>query len=301
MEPAIFFASFGFFPIQVPSLYSFSGPVIASGLRLNGTPISRCSALTMPHFLQDVSPSKLVTHACLPPTGQIEFEANSITTFTTVKKITRTMKTENMSDFDDILAKIKELKEKTTKTLEKWEPKKIYRGEEMAEHLRIAGQNTAYRTLLLRDSMLLSGPEEDNMMSWLEKEQEQLSILTFENDVLRQQGLIEGIKTLMDLLAYKTLQQKQQDLKKYEREYGPLLKNLEKVRRDEFEEFQRLKKSKNTETEVTREKWEVIREMRDDDQWMDEEEAKEPRYETPEFSYPKDPDDEDEDEKDRWG
>ena len=149
--------------------------------------------------------------------------------------------------------------------------------------------------------MLLSGPEEDNMMSWLEKEQEQLSILTFENDVLRQQGLIEGIKTLMDLLAYKTLQQKQQDLKKYEREYGPLLKNLEKVRRDEFEEFQRLKKSKNTETEVTREKWEVIREMRDDDQWMDEEEAKEPRYETPEFSYPKDPDDEDEDEKDRWG
>jgi hypothetical protein len=65
----------------------------------------------MPHFLQDVSPSKLVTHACLPPTGQIEFEANSITTFTTVKKITRTMKTENMSDFDDVLAKIKKLKE----------------------------------------------------------------------------------------------------------------------------------------------------------------------------------------------
>jgi hypothetical protein len=49
----------------------------------------------------------LVTHACLPPTGQIEFEANSITTFTTVKKITRTAKTENMSDFDNILAKIK--------------------------------------------------------------------------------------------------------------------------------------------------------------------------------------------------
>ena len=238
---------------------------------------------------------------CLPPVGQVEFEANNITTFTTLKKITSIMKTQNMSDFDDILAKIKELKEKTTKTLEKWEPKKIYRGEEMAEHLRTAGQNTAYRTLLLRDSMLLSGPEEDNMMSWLEKEQEQLSILTFENDVLRQQGLIEGIKTLMDLLAYKILQQKQQDLKKYEREYGPLLKNLEKVRRDEFEEFQRLKKSKNTETEVTREKWEVIREMRDDDQWMDEEEAKEPRYETPEFSYPKDPDDEYEDEKDRWG
>ena len=47
----------------------------------------------------------------------MEFEANNITTFTTVKKITRTMKTENMSDFDDTLAKIKELKEKTTKAL----------------------------------------------------------------------------------------------------------------------------------------------------------------------------------------
>ena len=75
MEPAIFFASFLFFPIQVPSLYSF--PLIASGLRPNGIPISRCSALTMPHFLQDVSPYKSITHVCLPPTGQIESEANS--------------------------------------------------------------------------------------------------------------------------------------------------------------------------------------------------------------------------------
>ena len=107
--------------------------------------------------MQDVSPSKLVTHACLPPTGQIEFEANSITTFTTVKKITRTMKTENMSDFDDVLAKIKELKEETTKDLEIWEPKKIYRGKEMAEHLRIAGQNTAYRMSLLHRSMFIHG------------------------------------------------------------------------------------------------------------------------------------------------
>ena len=75
VEPGIFFASFLFFPIQVPRLYSFQ--LIASGLRPNGTPISRCSALTMPHFLQDVSPSKSVTHVCLPPTGQVEFEANS--------------------------------------------------------------------------------------------------------------------------------------------------------------------------------------------------------------------------------
>ena len=246
----------------------------------------------MPHFLQDVSPSKLVTHACLPPTGQIEFEANSITTFTTVKKITRTTKTENMSGFDDVLAKIKELKEETTKYLEIWDPKKIDRGEEMAEHLRIAGQNTAYRTLLLRDSMLLSGPEEDNMMSWLEKEQEQLSILTFENDVLRQQGLIEGIKKIMSLLSFKTLQQNQKMLLLYEK--------LEKVKRDELEELKLLEKSKNTETEATREKWEVIREMRWDEQWMDDAEAKEPRFETPEFSYPKDPDDEDKDEKERW-
>ena len=40
---------------------------------------------------------------CLPPTGQIEFEANGITTFTTVKKITRTMKTENMKRLKVIL------------------------------------------------------------------------------------------------------------------------------------------------------------------------------------------------------
>ena len=121
-----------------------------------------------------------------------------------MKKITRTTKTENMSGFDDVLAKIKELKEETTKYLEIWDPKKIDRGEEMAEHLRIAGQNTAYRTLLLRDSMLLSGPVEDNMKSWLEAEEGLLSALTFENEVLRQQGLIEGIKTMMSLLAYKT-------------------------------------------------------------------------------------------------
>jgi len=73
----------------------------------------------MPHFLQDVSPSKSVTHVCLPPTGQIEFEANSITTFTTVKKITSIMKTENMSDFDDVLAKIKELKEESLVMIKK--------------------------------------------------------------------------------------------------------------------------------------------------------------------------------------
>ena len=201
------------------------------------------------------------------------------------------MKTENMSDFDDVLAKIKELKEETTKDLEIWEPKKIYRGKEMAEHLRIAGQNTAYRTLLLRDSMLLSGPVVDNMKSWLEAEEGLLSTLTFENDVLRQQGLIEGIKTMMSLLAYKTFKQKQKELEKYEQLY----KNLEEVKRREFEELKLLKKSKNVETEATREKWEVIREMRWDDQWMDDaEEAKEPRYETPEFSYPKDPDDKDE-------
>ena len=232
---------------------------------------------------------------CLPPTGQIEFEANGITTFTTVKKITRIMKTENMSDFDDVLAKIKELKEKTTKTLEKWEPKKIYRGEEWADHLRIAGQNTAYRTLLLRDSMLLSGPNTmgDNMKNWLETEQELLPTLTFPDDALRQQGLIEGIKKITSLLSFKTLQQNQKMLLLYE--------TLEKVKRDELEELKLLEKSKNTETEATREKWEVIREMRWDDQWMDDEEAKEPRYETPEFSYPKDPDDDDEDEKDRWG
>ena len=211
------------------------------------------------------------------------------------------MKTENMSGFDDVLAKIKELKEETTKALEIWEPKKIYRGEEMAEHLRIAGQNTAYRTLLLRDSMLLSGPNTmgDNMKNWLETEQELLPTLTFPDDVLRQQGLIEGIKNMMSLLAYKILQQKQQDLKKYEREYGPLLKKLDKVKKDELEELKLLEKSKNQKTEATREKWEVIREMRWDEQWMDDAEAKEPRFETPEFSYPKDPDDEDKEEKER--
>ena len=83
-----------------------------------------------------------------------------------MKKITRTMKTENMPDFDDVLAKIKGLVEETTKTLEIWDPKKIYHGEEWADHLRIAGQNIAYRTLLLRDSMLLSGPMGDNMKKW---------------------------------------------------------------------------------------------------------------------------------------
>ena len=134
-----------------------------------------------------------------------------------MKKITSIMKTENMSDFDDVLAKIKELKEETTNTLEIWEPKKIYRGEEWADHLRIAGQNIAYRTLLLRDSMLLSGPMEDNMKNWLETEQALLPTLRFADDALKQQGLIEGIKNMMSLLAYKILQQKQQDLKKYER------------------------------------------------------------------------------------
>ncbi len=194
-----------------------------------------------------------------------------------------------MSDFDDILAKIKELKEKTTKTLEKWEPKKIYRGKEMAEHLRIAGQNTACRTLLLRNSMLLSGPMEDNMKNWLETEEELLSTLTFENDVLRQQGLIEGIKTMMSLLAYKTFEQKQKELEKYEQLY----KNLEEMKRREFEELKLLKKSKNAETEATTEKWEIIREMRWDDQWMDEEEARkkedDPRVEGWD-SLPEDPD-----------
>jgi len=201
------------------------------------------------------------------------------------------MKTENMSDFDDVLAKIKELKEETTKDLEKWEPKKIYHGEEWADHLRIAGQNIAYRTLLLRDSMLLSGPMEDNMKNWLETEQALLPTLQFVGDALKQQGLIEGIKTMMSLLTYKTFKQKQEEHEKYEQLY----KNLEEMKRREFEELKLLKKSKNVETEATREKWEVIREMRWDDQWMDDaEEAKEPRYETPEFSYPKDPDDEDE-------
>ena len=209
------------------------------------------------------------------------------------------MKTENMSDFNDVLAKIKELKEETTKDLEKWEPKKIYRGEEWADHLRNAGQNIAYRTLLLRDSMLLSGPMEDNMKNWLETEQALLPTLRFADDALKQQGLIEGIKNMMSLLAYKILQQKQQDLKKYEREYGPLLKKLDKVKKDELEELKLLEKSKNQKTEATREKWEVIREMRWDEQWMDDAEAKEPRFETPEFSYPKDPDDEDKEEKER--
>jgi len=210
------------------------------------------------------------------------------------------MKTENMSDFDDVLVKIKKLEEETTNTLEIWEPKKINQGKEWADHLRTAGQNIAYRTLLLRDSMLLSGPMEDNMKNWLETEQALLPTLRFADDALKQQGLIEGIKNMMSLLAYKILQQKQQDLKKYEREYGPLLKKLDKVKKDELEELKLLEKSKNQKTEATREKWEVIREMRWDEQWMDDAEAKEPRFETPEFSYPKDPDDEDKEEKERW-
>ena len=203
------------------------------------------------------------------------------------------MKTENMSDFDDVLAKIKELKEETTNTLEIWEPKKIYRGEEWADHLRNAGQNIAYRTLLLRDSMLLSGPNPmgDNMKNWLESEQELLPTLTFPDEALKQQGLIEGIKKITSLLSFKTLQQNQKMLLLYE--------TLEKVKRDELEELKLLEKSKNTETEATREKWEVIREMRWDEQWMDDAESKEPRFETPEFSYPKDPDDEDKEEKER--
>jgi hypothetical protein len=177
------------------------------------------------------------------------------------------MKTENMSDFDDVLAKIKKLKEETTNTLEIWEPKKINQGKEWADHLRNAGQNIAYRTLLLRDSMLLSGPMEDNMKNWLETEQALLPTLRFADDALKQQGLIEGIKNMMSLLSFKTLQQNQKMLLLYEK--------LDKVKKDEFKELRLLEKSKNQKTEATREKWEIIRERRWDVQWMIDEEARE--------------------------